>query len=42
MKSRTKYRINPDAKSVILAVALTETKAKLIIEGARFHKMDLE
>ena len=41
MKSHTKHPINPVAKPVILEIALTETKAKLIIEGARFHKMDL-
>ena len=42
MKSRTKHPVNPVAKPVILEIALTETKAKLIKEGARFHKMDLE
>ncbi len=42
MKSRTKHRINPDSKSAFLTVALTETKAKLIKEGARFCKVDLE
>jgi uncharacterized protein (DUF1778 family) len=42
MKSRTKHRINPDSKSAILTVALTETKAKLIKKGARFCKVDLE
>lgn len=42
MKSHTKHPINLVAKPVILEIALTKTKAKLIEEGARFHKMDLE
>lgn len=42
MKSHPKHPINPDAKPVILEIALTETIAKLIIEAARFNKMDLE
>ncbi len=42
MKSFTKHPVNPIAKPVILEIALTDTKAKLIKEGARFHKMDLE
>jgi hypothetical protein len=42
MKSQKINPINPVAKPVILEIALTETKAKLIEEGARFHKMDLQ
>ncbi len=42
MKSHTKLSINPVTKPVILEIALTETRAKLIEEGAHFHKMDLE
>ncbi len=42
MKSLTKHPVNPIAKPVILEIALTENKTKLIKEGARFHKMGLE
>lgn len=41
MKSHTKHPIDPVAKLVILEIALTETKAKLIKEGARFRSVDL-
>jgi hypothetical protein len=36
MKSHAKHPFNPIAKPIILEIALKETKAKLIMEGARF------